>query len=183
MFYISLTPTLTKPYKTNYLMKLKLLFIICIITSVNSFAQIPTEGLVGNFSLDVASIVDEIDYTNSAGDDNLRAAQTSHIAIQDRFGSEDSAIQMTNSEHLFAQPGIFRFIDTNAFTLSTWINLEQAPNQFMAILNNFTGFDQGGYYFGITDTGNLLLNLNFPGTTTITSNAVSYTHLTLPTKA
>ena len=133
---------------------LALLLILCIDQSI---AQIPEDGLMGRYELDNGTYVD-----STPNEYNLDPIGTGTLLPSDnRFGEPLKALLFVNDYLTLANhPGVFDFDSENAISLVAWIKIDQTIIDWTGVLNNWGGFDMGGYYLGINPSQQIRWNVN-----------------------
>ncbi|GAB5400113.1 MAG: hypothetical protein Aureis2KO_16980 [Aureisphaera sp.] len=122
-----------------------------------SMAQIPEDGLMGRYELDNGTYVD----ATTNGYDLAPIGAGTLLPADDRFGEPLKALLFVNDYlNLASNPGVFDFDSENAVSLAVWIKIDQTVIDWTGLLNNWGGFDMGGYYLGLTPTQQVRWNVN-----------------------
>jgi len=122
-------------------------------------AQIPQEGLQGYYKLDGN------DYANYSTQNSvpLDPYPTGGFLLpaQNRYGEPDMALKLIN-QFLDTQsdPQIYDFTTENALSLCVWMKIDETVIDWTGLLNNWAGFDIGGYYLGLTPNQEIRWNIN-----------------------
>jgi len=122
-------------------------------------AQIPQEGLQGYYKLDGN------DYANYSTQNSvpLDPYPTGGFLLpaQNRYGEPDMALKLIN-QFLDTQsdPQIYDFTIENALSLCVWMKIDETVIDWTGLLNNWAGFDIGGYYLGLTPNQEIRWNIN-----------------------
>jgi len=122
-------------------------------------AQIPQEGLQGYYKLDGN------DYANYSTQNSvpLDPYPTGGFLLpaQNRYGEPDMALKLIN-QFLDTQsdPQIYDFTTENALSLCVWMKIDETVIDWTGLLNNWAGFDIGGYYLGLTPNQEIRWNVN-----------------------
>lgn len=122
-------------------------------------AQIPQEGLQGYYKLDGN------DYANYSTQNSvpLDPYPTGGFLLpaQNRYGEPDMALKLIN-QFLDTQsdPQIYDFTTENALSLCVWMKIDETVIDWTGLLNNWAGFDVGGYYLGLTPNQEIRWNIN-----------------------
>ena len=59
-----------------------------------------------------------------------------------------------------SEPTIYDFSGPNAMSLCAWMKIDETIIDWTGLLNNWAGFDIGGYYLGITPNQEIRWNIN-----------------------
>lgn len=125
------------------LLPLSILLLIFINTLI---AQIPTDGLVGQYRLDNGSYIDQ----TTSGHDLTEFQVLGPLTLtEDRFNVPDKAVNFTDAFLFVDNQSVFNFDTTSNFSLAAWIKIESIPADFVSIISNWEGFDIGGYFLGL----------------------------------
>ena len=122
-------------------------------------AQIPQEGLQGYYKLDGN------DYANYSTQNSvpLDPYPTGGFLLpaQNRYGEPNMALKLIN-QFLDTQsdPQIYDFTTENALSLCVWMKIDETVIDWTGLLNNWAGFDIGGYYLGLTPNQEIRWNIN-----------------------
>ena len=133
-----------------------LLGLVC---SHSLIAQIPQEGLQCYYKLDGN------DYANYSTQNSvpLDPFPTGGFLLpaQNRYGEPDMALKLIN-QYLDTQsdPQIYDFSAENALSLCLWMKIDETVIDWTGLLNNWAGFDVGGYYLGLTPNQEIRWNVN-----------------------
>ena len=135
------------------------LFLITLCCTLSVWAQIPEDGLQGYYKLDGN------DYVNYSAENNvpLDPYPTGGFLIpaQNRYGVPDMALKLINQfMDTQSEPTIYDFRGPNAMSLCAWIKIDETIIDWTGLLNNWAGFDIGGYYLGITPNQEIRWNIN-----------------------
>jgi len=142
-----------KPISSAFFTFSALLFILSL------SAQIPQEGLQGYYKLDGN------DYANYSTQNSvpLDPYPTGGFLLpaQNRYGEPDMALKLIN-QFLDTQsdPQIYDFTIENALSLCVWMKIDETVIDWTGLLNNWAGFDVGGYYLGLTPNQEIRWNVN-----------------------
>ena len=135
------------------------LFLITLCCTLSVWAQIPEHGLQGYYKLDGN------DYVNYSTENSvpLDPYPTGGFLIpaQNRYGVPDMALKLINQfMDTQSEPTIYDFSDPNAMSLCAWMKIDETIIDWTGLLNNWAGFDIGGYYLGITPNQEIRWNIN-----------------------
>ena len=135
------------------------LFLITLCCTLSVWAQIPEDGLQGYYKLDGN------DYVNYSTENSvpLDPYPTGGFLIpaQNRYGVPDMALKLINQfMDTQSEPTIYDFSGPNAMSLCAWIKIDETIIDWTGLLNNWAGFDIGGYYLGITPNQEIRWNIN-----------------------
>jgi len=142
-----------KPISSAFFTFSALLFILSL------SAQIPQEGLQGYYKLDGN------DYANYSTQNSVPLAPYPTggflLPAQNRYGEPDMALKLIN-QFLDTQsdPQIYDFTIENALSLCVWMKIDETVIDWTGLLNNWAGFDVGGYYLGLTPNQEIRWNVN-----------------------
>lgn len=142
-------------------MKKQLLFtVLSILISFFSYAQIPTNGLVGYYELDNGTYTDS---SPSGFDLEVFGLGGVLLPVQNRFGQSDRALLFLNEYmDLASNPTAFDFDSDSNFSLCVWMEIGESIVDWTGLLNNWNGAGAGGYYLGINPTQGVRWNVNGP---------------------
>ncbi len=136
-----------------------LLFIFsCTIGSLSFLsAQIPMDNLVGYYTFSNASVDDFSGNENHLSDYNMAL-----LRGDDRFGNFIESIVFLDTWIASVDSTMFNFSgDESVFSISLWCKPDSIPPEWFGLINNWSGFDQGGYFLGINPANNRIrFNLN-----------------------
>ena len=157
-------------------MKKQLIFtLLCISLLFSSYAQIPTDGLIGHYKLNDGNLED----SSPSGLDLEAAGIGILFPADDRFGESDQALLFINEYlDLSSDPTAFNFDSNSNFSLCIWIEIGESVVDWTGLLNNWNGPGTGGYYLGLNPTQGVRWNVNGP--TVIDSDAIptgEWTHI------
>lgn len=143
--------------------KLILLSCTCLLTYSTFYAQIPTEGLVGHYRLNDLNLEDATDPPYNLEVAGIGGAL---VPVADRFGEANGALLLSNEYlNLGTDASTYNFDSDSKFSLCGWFKIGTTIPDWTGLLNNWEGFDIGGYYLGLNPTGQLLRwNVNLGGT-------------------
>ncbi|MBX2826590.1 MAG: T9SS type A sorting domain-containing protein [Flavobacteriaceae bacterium] len=137
--------------------KLLLFTLISLFSLAEAQAQIPEDGLMGRYELDNGTYVD----ATANGYDLAPIGTGTLLPADDRFGEPMKALLFVEDYLTLASaPGVFDFDSENAISLAAWIKIDQTVIDWTGLLNNWAGFDAGGYYLGLTPTQQIRWNVN-----------------------
>lgn len=136
-----------------------LLGITAIISSISLSAQIPQDGLQGYYKLDGN------DYANYSDQNSvpLDPYPTGGFLLpaQNRYGEPDMALKLINQFlDTQSEPSIYDFSAENMMSLCLWMKIDETVIDWTGLLNNWAGFDIGGYFLGITPNQEIRWNIN-----------------------
>ena len=136
-----------------------LLGITAIISSISLSAQIPQDGLQGYYKLDGN------DYANYSDQNSvpLDPYPTGGFLLpaQNRYGEPDMALKLINQFlDTQSEPSIYDFSAENMMSLCVWMKIDETVIDWTGLLNNWAGFDIGGYFLGITPNQEIRWNIN-----------------------
>lgn len=120
--------------------------------------EIPTEGLVGFYRFDENSYVD-----SSTSGFNLEVAEAGGAIFpyENRFEIGNRAIYLYGEYLTIASdPSAFNFDSDSNFSICTWVKIEETIIDWTAFVNNWAGFEIGGYYLGMTPNQEVRWNVN-----------------------
>ena len=159
-----------KHYKKNnvHLKKLKhhimknyfSFFLLSISIIFSSYAQIPSDGLVGHYMLNDGNYED-----SSPSEFDLEVVDIGGILlpVDNRFGAANQALLYFNEYmDLASNPSAFNFDADSKFSLCVWIEIGEAMVDWTGLLNNWNGAGAGGYYLGMNPTQGVRWNVNGP---------------------
>lgn len=92
-----------------------MLLSVCINTAI---AQVPTDGLVGQYRLDNGSYIDQTTSGYDLTDFEIFGPLT---LAEDRFNVPDKAVNFTGAFLFIDTPTVFNFDTTSNFSLAAWI--------------------------------------------------------------
>ncbi len=122
-------------------------------------AQIPQNGLQGYYKLDGN------DYANYSDQNSvpLDPYPTGGFLLpaQNRYGEPDMALKLINQFlDTQSEPSIYDFSAENMMSLCVWMKIDETVIDWTGLLNNWAGFDIGGYFLGITPNQEIRWNIN-----------------------
>ncbi|MDC8004839.1 T9SS type A sorting domain-containing protein [Aureisphaera galaxeae] len=139
--------------------KLLLLTLVSIVCASTTFAQIPENGLMGRYELDNGTYVD----TSPNGYDLIAVGTGTILPADNRFGEPMKALLLLDDYLTLANhPGVFDFDSENQVSLAVWMKIDQTVIDWTGVLNNWGGFDMGGYYLGLNPSQQIRWNINGP---------------------
>ncbi len=143
-------------FKSN---KIKILSTLALCFCMSLTAQIPQNGLQGYYKLDGN------DYANYSDQNSvpLDPYPTGGFLLpaQNRYGEPDMALKLINQFlDTQSEPSIFDFSAENMMSLCVWIKIDETVIDWTGLLNNWAGFDIGGYFLGITPNQEIRWNIN-----------------------
>lgn len=137
----------------------KTVLLITLFCTLSVWAQIPQDGLQGHYKLDGN------DYQNYSTENSvpLDPYPTGGFLLpaQNRYGEPDMAIKLINQfMDTQSEPTIYDFSVGNTMSLCAWMKIDETIIDWTGVLNNWAGFDVGGYYLGITPNQEIRWNIN-----------------------
>ncbi len=138
---------------------IKILSTLALCFCMSLTAQIPQNGLQGYYKLDGN------DYANYSDQNSvpLDPYPTGGFLLpaQNRYGEPDMALKLINQFlDTQSEPSIFDFSAENMMSLCVWIKIDETVIDWTGLLNNWAGFDIGGYFLGITPNQEIRWNIN-----------------------
>ncbi len=139
--------------------KIKILSTLALCFCMSLTAQIPQNGLQGYYKLDGN------DYANYSDQNSvpLDPYPTGGFLLpaQNRYGEPDMALKLINQFlDTQSEPSIFDFSAENMMSLCVWMKIDETVIDWTGLLNNWAGFDIGGYFLGITPNQEIRWNIN-----------------------
>ncbi len=139
--------------------KIKILSTLALCFCMSLTAQIPQNGLQGYYKLDGN------DYANYSDQNSvpLDPYPTGGFLLpaQNRYGEPDMALKLINQFlDTQSEPSIYDFSAENMMSLCVWIKIDETVIDWTGLLNNWAGFDIGGYFLGITPNQEIRWNIN-----------------------
>ena len=110
----------------------KLILLASLAISLNSFAQIPTNGLVGYWPFNGNA-------TDASGNNN-NGTVSGAILTTDRFGNANSAYSFDGVNDLIQINTIDNSVFENDFTISIWCNFSDFMNNYPELIYGENGF-------------------------------------------
>ncbi len=139
--------------------KIKILSTLALCFCMSLIAQIPQNGLQGYYKLDGN------DYANYSDQNSvpLDPYPTGGFLLpaQNRYGEPDMALKLINQFlDTQSEPSIYDFSAENMMSLCVWMKIDETVIDWTGLLNNWAGFDIGGYFLGITPNQEIRWNIN-----------------------
>lgn len=139
--------------------KTKILSTLALCFCMSLTAQIPQNGLQGYYKLDGN------DYANYSDQNSvpLDPYPTGGFLLpaQNRYGEPDMALKLINQFlDTQSEPSIYDFSAENTMSLCVWMKIDETVIDWTGLLNNWAGFDIGGYFLGITPNQEIRWNIN-----------------------
>ena len=139
--------------------KTKILYTLALCFCMSLTAQIPQNGLQGYYKLDGN------DYANYSDQNSvpLDPYPTGGFLLpaQNRYGEPDMALKLINQFlDTQSEPSIYDFSAENTMSLCVWMKIDETVIDWTGLLNNWAGFDIGGYFLGITPNQEIRWNIN-----------------------
>ena len=139
--------------------KTKILYTLALCFCMSLTAQIPQNGLQGYYKLDGN------DYANYSDQNSvpLDPYPTGGFLLpaQNRYGEPDMALKLINQFlDTQSEPSIYDFSAENMMSLCLWMKIDETVIDWTGLLNNWAGFDIGGYFLGITPNQEIRWNIN-----------------------
>jgi hypothetical protein len=133
----------------------KIFLLASLAFSINAFAQIPTNGLIGYYP-----------FTGNANDqsgNSNNGTVTGAILTTDRFGNTNSAYSFNGTSDLISFPQLFAFNQTGDASISIWINSNTPPSNVQAtfLKSNLSTPDNNRFNFFLNPLSGDTLKLNF----------------------
>ena len=130
------------------------LFILISCTIFKIQAQIPTDNLVGFYNLD------NLDLNSETVINHPMQANGDLSATSNRLDQEGKALSFDSGYISLTDPSIYNF--TQSISISFWLKFDQVPTAWIPLVNNWNGFNIGGFYLGlnVNDPNNLRVRWN-----------------------